>query len=522
MQNKILKIGFNKGILVNIVKYILTIGYIIISFSANFIFVNDIGLLNQQVKQNNFTSELVYKRGFLYSCLDSKIIPPHYHQINSNLWVDQDVEVAISSDQSVIIFGLVVDIRDERSSLKTIANNLAQALSISEIFFHKEGDFLCGRYSIIYNCDGVTKIVTDATGMRAIYHSKNANVVAGHAKLVADNLANREVESKRNEFGYSGSLGRLTPYEGVFILIPNTALNLYSGNIKRFYPYGPLTTLSIKDGAQQMSSFVTTALKGLELKNDNLILSITAGVDSRCTLAYIRRLYQQVPQCFTYCNHLIAHNRRDAAFAKDLSLRFNFPHKVILVDPMAIDENLLKIVQKNSYYLFHPEIMQELINVYNTDNLVHIGSNLCEIGRAFFAKLSKETIRNVFSQDVLCRLFFYNNGSRNKWTKKQLNFIETALEEYTSFTNLNHKTLFNYDIRDIYYWEQRMATWYSQVCIAYDIVCETFIPYNARAILTIMLQLPFEDRISNALLKNIISDYWPEVEKLPINPKYWQ
>ena len=66
--------------------------------------------------------------------------------------------------------------------------------------------------------------------MRAIFHSQDASIIAGHAKLVADNLANKTVEPIEINLG-GGYPGRMTPYSGVFLLIPTTSIELGTGVI---------------------------------------------------------------------------------------------------------------------------------------------------------------------------------------------------------------------------------------------------------------------------------------------------
>lgn len=460
----------------------------------------------------------VYKHGFLYTLTHPKIIPSHYCQVNDNLWIDKNINKAISLNNSIIIFGLVSDIRNEHLTLEEIANNLANALAISENNFHIEGDYLSGRYTIIYKTsDNITKIVNDATGMRTIYHSQDGNVIAGHAKLVADNLADSFIQPIQGIF-VGGYIGRYTPYENVFLLIPNTCIETITGTIERFYPRCTLTALSAKAAASHIAPWVTTALNSIASRK-KLAISLTGGIDSRSTLALSLKTHHiSNILYFTYTLENYPSTFKDAALAQHICSLLDVPHKTIITDSKKdpLRKYSLDIMHINNYSKRHaPLAIQTIKNIFN-DNYIHVRSNLLEIGRLFFHDVEGAS---KLSLDTLYKLFLRKNSSISKEKLSKLKpFIITLLQDYITTTNLTQKTLFNYDMRDIYYWEQRMATWHSQLLIEWDYALETFIPWNARAILTTMLQVPFEDRITGKLFKNIISSHCPILQQVPINP----
>jgi hypothetical protein len=66
-----------------------------------------------------------------------------------------------------------------------------------------------------------------------------------------------------------------------------------------------------------------------------------------------------------------------------------------------------------------------------------------------------------------------------------------------------------------------MATWAPHVYMEQDLANETFIPWNARAVFTALLQVPFNDRRNATVFKKIIERFCPKIKDLPINPKEW-
>jgi hypothetical protein len=474
---------------------------------------------------NPLANQEIYKRGFLYSLTIPKVIPLHYQQINCHLWVDKSIDVATSSDQKVTIFGLAVDIRTAETALCSIAHNLAQALCISEKRFHEECDFICGRYAVIYNPQkDITRIVTDATSMRAIYYSQDGTLITGHAKLLADNLAGKFVAPIVSAALMDGYPGRMTPYAGVFTLLPNTALTIGTGSLSRFYPRGPLQRLSPDRVVAMVVPWLANALIGAR-KHKPFVVSLTAGIDTRTTMAIEHVINREKPSLyFTYStNKRLSEcgdyrNSRiiiDAKVAEHIARCLKLSHKVINIDVRETRKNFsameILTFQANAFHKHFPAMTKTLKNEFN-DQFIHIRSQICEIMRAYYtwAKVTSDTSDWFFqiTHKKFCNYFDSET-------------LQALANDYLKTTQLDRKALFNYDCRDIYCWEQGTATWAPEVFIETDLAYETFIPWNARAIITALLQVPFEDRWKATIFKKIIARFCPEIKDLAINPRTW-
>jgi hypothetical protein len=64
-----------------------------------------------------------------------------------------------------------------------------------------------------------------------------------------------------------------------------------------------------------------------------------------------------------------------------------------------------------------------------------------------------------------------------------------------------------------------MGKWQALSTLEYDLVHETFIPFNNRHLLKIMLAADPKKRKKYDFYKMIIGELWPELLEIPVNPK---
>ena len=78
----------------------------------------------------------------------------------------------------------------------------------------------------------------------------------------------------------------------------------------------------------------------------------------------------------------------------------------------------------------------------------------------------------------------------------------------------------NMDILDLFQWEHRMGSWQAQSQLEWDIVQETYTPYNHRGLMELMLGTPTKLRSAPnyTLYRMMYKVLWPEVMRQPVNP----
>ncbi len=406
----------------------------------------------------------LYTRGFLYSKKPSRI-PKHYSQVTPYLWVDPHVNVFTSPKEQVCLLGFAVDVRDSDVTQQEIVDKLEKALSISEEAFHAEGDYICGRYAIFYQaCEGSLKVVSDAAGFRKIYYSPDSNIITGHAKLLAENLTERQVASKFIDTGSPGEWpkaypGCYTAYKNVSCLMPNHSVEIGSGKVDRFFPREQFSPLSKEEAIDRFCKLARESLKGAEKQQEKpLIFSITAGLDSRATLSFTDTL-KQLPIGFTYFGSIT----EDLPHAEKICSQFNLTHITAEDYPKKISRQLRVALESNCYYLFvhfNYYLTQSILEALGEDQFLMINSNLLEIGRGW------------------CGMGRYHHGVDSY----------PANTEYAKSTGLHCETLLGYDIRQLFFWEQQLGAYLTLHLFGYDVACDVFNPYNCRAILDTMLR----------------------------------
>jgi hypothetical protein len=137
---------------------------------------------------------------------------------------------------------------------------------------------------------------------------------------------------------------------------------------------------------------------------------------------------------------------------------------------------------------------------------VAIKGNCSEIGRCYYYHNGRHK-KNITQKDLL-RL-------EKGWEK-----LKIASDEIKKWYDLIKVDKFNYDIYDLFYWENRMGSWQAQSQLEWDIVQEVFSPFNSRELLDLMLSIDSSKRkLDNPdLYQKAMKFLWDEVLIEPINP----
>ncbi|MEI2419359.1 hypothetical protein V6O07_03730, partial [Arthrospira platensis SPKY2] len=117
-------------------------------------------------------------------------------------------------------------------------------LQNQETNFHQYLDFLAGRYLVIYEKEGNVRVLHDACGTKTIYYyilSRHSSqiLISSHLDLIHKIADVPNVKIKQEFYSmYMNKFfpGNLTPLDQVYILTPNTLLDVKSCEIVRYYP----------------------------------------------------------------------------------------------------------------------------------------------------------------------------------------------------------------------------------------------------------------------------------------------
>lgn len=454
-----------------------------------------------------------YPFGFLFS--KSNIASPsHYIKKSANLFLHPKTEhVSVETDKvSVDLIGTCVDVRNPSSTRSEIARNLADFLAESEYEFHRYGDQLCGRYVIIFSHGGIIKVVGDAACTKSVFFSSNAEVIGSHAKMVQDALdpLGEERLALRTPFKH-GHPGRHTPYSNILLLTPNTTVEMGTAKTSRFFPREPIKVVSVSEAAEQARFNAFNALRGLESRP--LLFSVTAGLDSRTTLAISPDTVRK-SNCFTYAPPQKISPARakivdtDVRVAKIICERIGAPHFVVV--PEAMTKEISKTRSINSYKASYSGNFVPLLRRFGQHNFLHIRSNLLEVGRTYYHNSGIQSLSNSSDAASLFKKL-------HKSIIYDSEFVKDAFLSFYSETHLD-RNQFNYDARDLFYWEHRLSAWHAQNLLCTDIVFDTFNVWNCRSTFVSLLSVPFESRSRGDVAKEIIEGS-SQLAGIPFNPQ---
>src|SRR5699024_2890083 len=69
--------------------------------------------------------------------------------------------------------------------------------------------------------------------------------------------------------------------------------------------------------------------------------------------------------------------------------------------------------------------------------------------------------------------------------------------------------LFDFHILDLFYWEDRMGRWHSEILNETDAAFDTLLPFNVRAIIEVALSFSIPEQKSDYLFKELINRNHP-------------
>jgi hypothetical protein len=476
------------------------------------------------MKENQY-SDVLYARGFIIS--NNQVEPPHKNWLTNKLksyhiYFDprNNYIKRVIGDAEVFILGRVIDILNNTDDLKRIADNILEKLKDeNEQGFFEYIDYLSGRYLILYCFNGDTKVLSDATGMRSIFYSTTEDVLIGsHCELV-NNYVNSPpsmmVEKEwLTEYSAYQLPGHYTFYEQIHFLTPNTLFLLEKKEVIRFFPRKDLPEKNTDGVYKEISELILSQLSLLS-ENTRFLMSLSAGIDSRTTLAFTKRFKEEF-LFFTYFKK--SDLKRDDYSNKILNIDMQVVND--MVDNLGLEHSLLDLsaeeknketeefynLQSKNTFTPHNFKLSKLYYDKLPKERLHIRSNILEIGRMFYKKsYNNLPIKLTAEEMVTC----YSPKAKGDERVKK------AFENYINLTSFNQ--IYNYDPYDLLYWEYRMGTWHSQLLLESDPSHDTFILFNARCILEKMLAVPRHEKRENKLFTKLYSYNWPVLNYWEIN-----
>jgi hypothetical protein len=374
---------------------------------------------------------------------------------------------------------------------------------------------------VIFGAEGNRHVMTDATGMRsAFYPLAGPFVLASHARLVARRthaepsplvtayraIVQQAIIQPRRRSLVMSMPGRSTPWSGIVYLTANMLLDIESRRLRRVFPRRPPDALRPADAAALIAPRLSGQVSALVHSGRPVAMSITAGLDSRVSLASSRDV-QHAVRYFTYRREDVRTDDDDGATASSMAEGLHLGYGVIEV-PRSVDPPELDAASREATFLSHGRRIVAAYRATFSPDTIHVRSNIGEVGRCFYRRSLPGAAMVTSPAEITPR------DLARLWARGDVNEpVVQAFAEWMDATGF--QSVVGLDALDVLYWEHRMACWHSNVVLESDFAFDTHVLFNSRWILERMLSVPEIDRSRGLVLRHLIAELWPELAAWP-------
>ncbi len=480
------------------------------------------------IKENK--NRLLYKFGYLISGIDYYDFFKSQSDFSGINWLKSKIDdyyfyydpnlefTGLSIDGNhIVLLGTVINPVNVLNDYKKTAEILLQKYIKSSSDFFDYLDLLSGRFVLFLKSGNNCFVLQDATGIKTcFYHRLDDILLSSHVQLIAE-IKNYEIRGRMLDFINSGDFkkqsryfpGFLTQYDEIFMLSPNTLIDLATRKIKRFFPRenlqkGSITNVLVDD----LSDLFSRQIQLLNKKN-KLIVSLTGGIDSRLTLASSRTEKDDIIY-FTYVYNNDRGHLKDLELAKQIAEKAGINHKILYINPDGTGKPLEGFSRNSGFIRSENQgIIARALYENLPGNRIHLKSTVSEIGEGFYIRHFpplpdfKITMPYIFS-------YFYR-------IQKLSGLNRDAFKDFIDVTQFHNVVKYGYNYYDMFYWEHRNGCWQSLQIQDFDFCHDIFIIYNNRHILKKLLSVNIMERLECRLHYRIINNLWSEIGKIPLN-----
>lgn len=461
---------------------------------------------------------LMYRRQFVlgprpvacFPAYNSFRVGDHFHL---TAHADLNTVHTVEGNRSLTLLGFILDPRHPNADDSRILKQLMPELCSDShpMDFLQTLNVYGGRWILIANNGSRITVCNDALGQRPLYYTPrlaNGEVWCGAQPGIIGSLLGLEPSRLAMEFldaqKRSGQQEYWFPndisgYDDIRLLLPNHYLDLTTAQSHRFWPSTLLKKLSlrhaVREGAKQ--------LRGLMLSAANrfpLAVLMTAGWDSRSVLAAGKNLKTEV----SYFTCDLGNGKTAAA---DISVparllyKLGKAHRVLNV-PESMDPEFKQL------YLQNVAMAHECMGPTAQALFEFLGSSEVRVSGS-----GSETVRQQFRPSRWHAVTAETLASF-AWTKERF-----AIEAFGQWLEGIPKDT-GFHILDLFYWEQKCGQWLAVGQVEWDLVGESFAPFNCRELLSTLLSTHVAYRVEPhyELYRALLKELWPEVLAEPINP----
>jgi hypothetical protein len=428
---------------------------------------------------------------------------------------DLHIEQVIAGGKSLTLLGFILDSRNPKSEDATVLEAIFPELcSGSDPRLSLQcTNPLGGRWILIVD-DGVRiTLAGDALGQRPIYYNcqpvhgetwcgSQPGVIAEILQLApsqqAKDFREAQIAAGQIEWWYPNDL---SAYDEIKLVLPNHYLNLHSARTQRFWPRQRLTRIGVRRAAKEGARIIKALLAGAA-KRFPLGALITAGWDSRVVFAATKDLESEV-NYVTFVTQASQSGNPDIDVPARLLPKFGKAHHLLRI-PEAMHPAFAELFRQN---------VTPAHESYGA-----LTQALYEDGQTFGVRVSgggSETVR----QQLRPAGYEYERvtpDTLSRFAKARNEFAIAAFSQWLSGIPAN----LDYDLLDLFYWEQKCGQWLAVGQVELDLGPESFTPYSCRTLLETLLATHRDYRLGPdyELYRVMLTELSAAVLIEPINP----
>lgn len=414
-----------------------------------------------------------------------------------------NVEMVESSHGSAILIGEAF-----------VCQGKKKVKDILEMMLKKDAwdafDLITGRFALFLVNKNGTKILHDPFGSRTVYYMQGGEVgISSHSSLLASLFGEKfhqEAKSfiKLPEYKMRGTgylPGDVTMYANIKALVPNNYYDVNERKTVRYWPRESISGISKRKFLKRCDEYLEkfTAYYAPKYK---FLLGLTGGVDTRALIAGVMG-HGAKPRLITWTAGRLP--AKEVPIVEEMKEHLDCTH--LYMDPSneVLSEKFKELrltANKATGFSRGPSRLTANMGEVVNDDEVFIRGFGGEIIRGFYSRHN-----SAMSGDLVTDFTkLYKTDRVKEPSKEFISFVEEATKGFIERANYNDN-LFNIDIRDLFYWEQRMGAWAANMLNEMDPALYSIVGFNSRPLYAAAFGLSKQKRLGAEIMLDITSRY---------------
>lgn len=411
-------------------------------------------------------------------------------------------------DHWVLVHGLCLYAGEDERDM-TPAQRLAEAAASDESSFLELLDELGGRHIVLLGHSHSFSLYQDASGMRSVYFSSEADLVTSHVHLLNGLQPHRERTPDQGLSGFMRAWAR-TPFLGIDAMLPNHSLTVPGYHITRFFPrrINRFSSWTVQDRIVEFRNLWERQWKQLLARRNELVMSVTGGNDSRTSLALLAHEMDSI-KTFTYTvpdfmtTDWARSLQRDRLIVEQIKSCVNLKHRYISMGSQSpiTSQAAKSTIAKNSVGTHGTWLLPYYIKHFSDESVIHIRGNTFGVYKApWGSRNNNDNVEGLRKQYVT--LTKSDQPAEPPESREQYFLSGVKRWEY-------NKDQFGYHRLELLYWEIRLGRWASEIYNETDIAFASFDPTNVRSLIEIALSFTISEKRNKFFQAELINSAYP-------------